>query len=354
MLGLVAAVLLVLVAGCAGLQEHQKTEELELVEVTHVLAMPEKVSELEFISGSNTLVKVSSVKHVTQPRRMLSRRFGVLDLHTRSFENLVEVPSSGFVWEKGAQFDIGRVSYMREPWVPGVSEGPTYHEVFFDGRPAYASRLATLKGSRVISYVKVPKKRQGVFWLKGGSLARWDFETASVLWETEVALPIRQEFWWHHMIALAMNDQAVLLADAKSGILALVEFDSGEVRRFKPFAGHEFANMQVSSDGLKVLVSSNTGSFKLYDLTNLDVYVEFGEQFKLGRAKLSPNAKCVAAADKYGAIRVFTVSNGDRVAYFKANEGWVETLSISANGTFAVSSGPKKIVNKWAMPAICH
>lgn len=144
--------------------------------------------------------------------------------------------------------------------------------------------------------------------------------------------PVSQGLGIHKILHFSGNLKKIVVGGGSQGMGRVIDLDSGSVRSLGGF----FSELQVSSDGTRVLSLNADREFVSFNLKN------FGEDQKVAldqskfprnelgyhRLDLSPDKKTLAVANQDGKVMLFSMATGDMIASVKND--WISSDKITA------------------------
>jgi len=186
------------------------------------------------------------------------------------------------------------------------------------------------------------------------------------------------------LLATTSEDNTVRIWDANTGeelkVIdepdpGFVEFDPGRTRLAIPIAtgtdsrveirdvntgqvlrtliGHEddVNDVDFSKDGSRVATASSDGTIRIWDMSNGEELMRFGQESALYVVKFSPDDRFIAAAGHDGRVKIWDVESGDLILTLTGHNNAIFFIDFSPDGKYLATASLDGTTKVWDISA---
>ena len=175
-----------------------------------------------------------------------------------------------------------------------------------------------------------------------GSIRVWD--VAKGIERTELRIPIRRPV----MKLLLSPDGSQLISGLDDGSIQAWSMQTGDQVESRIGAGSAISDLQWSSDGSRLIARSEDGSIRSWNSSTWDAEIDLsGIQTDENARDMHPDSNRVAVVNNSRNISLHDVDTGDVIFTFRADDGDINLLSFTPDGTRLIAHFSNGKIRIW-------
>ena len=147
--------------------------------------------------------------------------------------------------------------------------------------------------------------------------------------------------------ALAVSPDGQLVAIGSGEELTLTSFQSGETLRTFPDHPTSINRLVFSNDNRILAGADETGTIKLWDLSNGQIKGTFSTGGKVTALRFAPSGRALASASEDGTVSLWDLQTSSLNLQLKKHTAAVNAIAFSRNGALMATGGDDRTVIIW-------